>query len=97
MGNLARELENSRATRDRAREAFDTRLAQVREDLDERGVGGRIANRIGEDARIVFEEAIDVADTHRGAVAGTILALAVWTFRNPLLRFAEDLLKRAQR
>lgn len=95
MGKLAREIEDCRAARDNAREAFDTRLAQVREDLDERGIGGRIADRIGDDARIVLEEAINVADTHRGLVAGTIVAVAVWIFRNPIIRFVEERLGRA--
>lgn len=97
MGSLARELENCRSARDDAREVFDTRLAQVREDLEERGIGGRVADRIGEDARIIFEEAIDVADSHRGIVAGTIVAVAIWIFRNPIIRLVEELLGRAER
>jgi hypothetical protein len=92
MGRLAQRVESARAVRDAARGAFDLRLARVREDLDARGVGGRIADQIGQDAREAFDEAIEVADQNRGVVAGTIAALAIWLFRHPIIAAIEGLM-----
>jgi len=85
MGRLARKLENHRATRDVARDVFDTRLSQVRADLSAKGLSGRIADRIGEDAQLMLDEAVDIADRNRGIIAGTIAVLMIWIFRAPIL------------
>lgn len=91
MSRLARKLQSDRASRDAAREVFDERLAQLRADLDAKSIGGRIVERIGEDARIVLDEAIDVAENNRGVVIGTIAALMVWFFRKPILAWLDRL------
>jgi hypothetical protein len=92
MGRLAKQLASDRATRRTARGVFDQRLAQVRRDLDARGIGGRIADRIGEDAREIVDEAVEVADQNRGVVAGTIAALAIWLLRYPIIAWIEGLM-----
>lgn len=94
MGRLAQQLGHDRLARDAARSTFDQRLALVKRDLDARGVGGRIADKLGEDAQAVVDEAIDVASAHRGVIAGTIVAVAIWIFRNPLFAGIERLLER---
>ncbi len=81
----ARQLLADRASRDAARAVFDSRLEQIRSDLDARGVGGRIADRLGGDARNVMEEAVEIADSHRGIIAGTFAAVALWIFRDPIM------------
>lgn len=92
MGRHARQVEQSRAERDAARELFDTQLALIREELAERGIGGRIADKVGHDTREAIDEAIAVADANRGVIAGTIAALAVWLLRRPILSWLEKLL-----
>ena len=94
MGRLAQQLVQDRLARDAARGSFDERLGLVKDDLDTRGVGGRIADKLGEDARIIVDEAIDVASEHRGLIAGTIVAVTVWIFRNPIFAGIERLLDR---
>jgi len=94
MSHLAKQLGSDRLARDAARSAFDQRLASVKGDLDARSVGGRIADKLGEDARIIVDEAIDVASEHRGLIAGTIVAVAVWIFRNPIFTGIERLLEK---
>ena len=92
MGRLAKQVESARAERVDARGAFDLRLASIREELDARGIGGRIADRIGDGARDAFDEAIEVADHNRGVVAGTIAALAIWLFRHRIIAWIEGLM-----
>jgi hypothetical protein len=92
MGRLGDELEADRAVRNAARRAFESRLAQVQEDLETRGIGRRIADRLGEEARGTFEEAMDVASESKGIIAGTIAALALWIFRNPIIAWLEGML-----
>jgi len=92
MGRLGDQVQADRAVRDAARGAFETRLTQIRSDLEARGIGGRIADRLGQEARDAFDEAMDVAEQNKGVVAGTIAALALWFLRNPIIAWLEGLL-----
>jgi len=86
MAMRASEVIALRGTRDEARVAFDARLAGVREDIEARSVGGRIADKAADEALEAFELARDVANQNRGVVAGTMAALVLWFLRRPLLR-----------
>ncbi len=85
MGRFGDEVLSARAARNAARAAFDTRLASVRQDVEARGVGGRIADKAADEALQAFELARDVADENKGVIAGTLAALALWFLREPLL------------
>ena len=87
-----RQVEAARLARDAARAAFDARLAHVRGDLEARGLGGRIADKVGEDARDALDQALDVARESKGVIAGTVTALALWFLRHPIIAWAEELL-----
>ena len=92
MSQAIRQLDAARAARDTARLAFDARLAQVRGDIEARGLGGRIADKLGEDAREALDEALDVASESKGIIAGTMAALALWFLRNPITAWVEGLI-----
>ena len=92
MSRHARRLQSDRAARDEAKAELDSRLAQVREDLHARGIGGRVADRIVADATDMALEAADVAQAHKGVIAGTIAALVLWFFRHPIIERIEKLL-----
>ncbi|MEO6091583.1 MAG: hypothetical protein ABIT04_12055 [Novosphingobium sp.] len=96
MSRLARQLQSDRAARDDARAELDSRLAQVREDLHARGIGGRIADRIVADATDIALEAADVAQANKGVIAGTIAVLILWFFRHPIIARVEKLLGMAE-
>ncbi|MEW9853946.1 hypothetical protein [Novosphingobium sp. M1R2S20] len=81
-----------KALRDRTKAAFDTRLAQVKLDLEARGVAGRVADEAVEKAKVVFDEAADVAQEHPGVIGGTIAALMLWILRNPIIGWLDELL-----
>lgn len=91
MGKLARNVVVARTRRNSVRNDFDTRLMQVRTDLEARGVGGRIADRVSEEARETFDEAVDVAAESKTIIAGTIAALVLWFMRNPIMAMLENL------
>jgi hypothetical protein len=92
MTETARDVLEHREVRDLARANFDTRLALIKSDLEARGVGGRIAHRFSDKAKLGIAEAKDIAGTNKGVVAGTIAALAVWFLRSPILAWIEGYL-----
>jgi hypothetical protein len=92
MSTVGDRLEQAKALRDAARANFDERLALVKRDLEVRSVGGRIADRAGEEGKAVLEEAQQFAGEHRGLIAGTIAALTLWILRNPLLAAGDRLI-----
>lgn len=85
MSGLADDLAQDRALRDAALAVFRADLAFIREDLKARGVGGRIADRIGDSAKDMLDEAVDYAEGNRGMVAAAIAAIVLWFARAPLL------------
>ena len=89
MKRLARELEQARDQRDEARDAFQSGLRMVGGDIETRGIGGRIADRLGNEARDTFEDAMDVARESKGVIAGTAAALALWFLRQPIIGWIE--------
>ena len=76
MGKLADQLAEDRILRDTARGLFKADVEILRSELDRKGVGARVSSRIGEGAASAAEEAAGFADANRGAVAGTLAAVA---------------------
>jgi hypothetical protein len=93
MTRLA-ELAAARSAREASRAVFDANLARVKADLEARGLGGRIADRVGESAAGALDETLDIIDSNRSVVAGTIAALRMWFLRSPIIAGAERLLGR---
>lgn len=85
---LARDLH----AREAALAAFNANLAQVRTDLEARGIGGRIADKAGQEVRAGFDEALAIADDSKGIVAATIAALVLWLLRHPLIEGLQSLM-----
>jgi hypothetical protein len=81
-----------KALRDRSKVSFDARLTQVKADLEARGVAGRVADEVVGQAKVVFDEATDIAQEHPGVIGGTIAALVLWILRNPIIGWLEELL-----
>lgn len=80
------------ARRFATKQAFDNRLAQVKRDLEARGIGGRIADEVVGRAKDIYDEAADVAQEHPGVLGGTIAALTLWILRNPIIAWLEEIL-----
>jgi hypothetical protein len=85
VSDLEQRLAEDKALRDAALGLFKADLALVRADLAERGVGKRVAHRLGTSTMEVVDEAIDYAEDNKGAVAAAIAAVALWFARRPIL------------
>lgn len=85
MSRLERQLEEDKALRDAALGLFSADLALIRSDLRERGIGGRLADRIGESTMDMVDEAADYAEANRGKVAAGLAAIILWFARGPIL------------
>lgn len=60
-------------------------LSRLQSDLEDRGIGDRIKDRIGEEAHDVWDATRDIASEHKGIVAGTVAALVGWLLRGPII------------
>lgn len=85
-------LEETRAQRNTSKALFEARLGKVRAEIEERGLGGRIADKASADARHVVDSAMDIANNSKGIIAATLGALAVWFLRNPIMALADRLM-----
>ena len=89
---MARRLAEDRAMRDAALALFKADLAMVRADLNERGLGGRIKDRLGESTLEVLDDAADFAGENKGVVAAVVAAVMLWFARRPILGALERLI-----
>jgi hypothetical protein len=81
-----------KALRDSAKQSLDTRMALVKLDLEARSIGGRVADEVVGRAKVVFDEAAEIAEEHPGVIGGTIAALMLWILRNPIIGWLDELL-----
>ena len=68
-------LAEFRGLREEAWRIVKDDLTRLQSDLEDRGIGARIKDRIGEEARDVWDTARDIASEHKGIVAATVAAL----------------------
>jgi hypothetical protein len=85
MSPQEHQLAQARAERDAALSLFKTDLAMVRVDLRQRGIGARIADRIGDSTLDMVEDAIDYAEAHKGPLAAGVAAVVAWFARGPIM------------
>lgn len=96
MSKAALQLVEARAARNAAKAVFDARTAQVKGDVEARGIGGRVADRLGEEARKGVDQAIEVAGESKLLVAAITGALAAWLLRHPIVAWIEQRLEELQ-
>ena len=85
MSEVGDRLSEDKALRDAALALFKADLAMVRADLKERGLGSRVADRVGESTMDMLDEAVDYAEDNKGKVAAGIAAVVLWFARGPIL------------
>jgi len=71
--------------RDTARALVEADIEHLKSDFAHKGFAERAIDRVREGATDLYEEAIDVADDNKGALAALLAAIVVWFARNPIL------------
>lgn len=71
--------------RDSARALVEADIQHLRTDIARRGIGARIFDRAKEGAVDLYEDAVDIAEDNKGALAALVAAVLVWFARNPIL------------
>ena len=92
MSVADKKLADDRALRDAALNVFRDDLRFIRADLDERGLGGREADRLGDATMDMFDEAVDYAEGNKGQAAAALAAVVLWFARGPIVNGLADLL-----
>ena len=69
--------------RDSARALVEADVEHIKADFANKGMAKRALFRLRENAGELYDEALDVADSNKGAVAAVFAALIVWFARNP--------------
>lgn len=90
MSETEARLAKDRGVRQAARGLFETRLAQVRQDLESRSVPARIKAKAQDEAVKTIDQGLSIAKESKGVIAATAGALALWFFRKPLIAAAQD-------
>jgi hypothetical protein len=85
MSELEQRLAEDKALRDAALDLFKDDLALVRADLAAKGVGARVAARVGEGTMETLDDAVDYAEANKGKVAAAVAAVLLWFARGPIL------------
>ncbi len=78
------QLRRDRANRDAARAELDGQIARIRGDLEQRGIGGRIADEAAAKALAAVDDAATIVSESKGVIGGTLALLALWYFRRPI-------------
>ena len=84
MTRRERMLED-RYLRDSARALVEADVEHVKADLARKGLAARTFDTVKDGAVDLYEEAIDVAEDNKGALAALVAAVVVWFARHPLL------------
>lgn len=83
--SLEQRMREDRTLRDAARALVEADVANLRASLAARSIPGRVADRITESAADALDEATDLAERHRGAIAAILAGIVLWFARNPIL------------
>lgn len=74
-----------RASRNAAKAELDDRIGRMRADLEQRGIGGRIADEASARALAAVDEAATIASESKGIIGGTLALLLIWFMRRPII------------
>ncbi|WP_121119200.1 hypothetical protein [Croceibacterium ferulae] len=78
------QLTEDRALRDAAKRLFDADVALIREDLAQRGAGGRIADRAADAALDTADDALNAAREHKTMLFVVSAGVVAWFARGPI-------------
>lgn len=73
-----------RHLRNSARALLTADIEHLRGNLESKSIASRAVDRLTEGAVDLYEEAVDVANDNKGALAALFAAILVWFARNPI-------------
>lgn len=79
------ELQRARSARNAAQTRVTTGIAKVKADLSARSLKQRVSDASIEKGADAIEQVVDVANSNRAVIAGTVAALGLWFLRNPII------------
>ncbi|MXO68300.1 hypothetical protein GRI72_05600 [Altererythrobacter marinus] len=85
MTEAEHRMAEARALRDAALALVKADIAHLQTDLNAKGIGARVLERLAEGASDVLDEATDVAENHRGVLVTLVAAIVLWFARHPLM------------
>ena len=74
-----------RYLRDSARALVEADIDHLKTGLSQKGFAARAVDRVKTGALDIYDEAVDVAEDNKGALAALVAAILVWFARNPIL------------
>ena len=80
----ARMIED-RYLRDSAKALVEADFDHLKNSFSQRGLTERAIDKVREGAVDIYEEAVEVAEDNKGALAALVAAVIVWFARNPIL------------
>ena len=85
MTDRRAQMVEDRYLRDSARALLDADIEHLKSGLSQRGITERALDRVKDGAIDIYEEAVEVAEDNKGALAALVAAIVVWFARNPIL------------
>ena len=85
MTDRRAQMVEDRYLRDSARALLDADIEHLKSGLSQRGITERALDRVKDGAIDIYEDAVEVAEDNKGALAALVAAIVVWFARNPIL------------
>ncbi|WP_341712430.1 hypothetical protein [Erythrobacter sp.] len=85
MSELRTRMVSDRHLRDTARALVEADVENLKTTYSQKSLTTRAMDKARESAVDIYEEALEVADDNRGALAALVAAIVVWFARNPIL------------
>ena len=89
--SLDQQLERDRALRNAAWGVVSEDVNWLQADLEHRGVGGRVVDKVGEKAKDLAGQSLDTAKRNKLAVGTLAAGVVIWLARKPLARVAKNI------
>ena len=85
MTDRRAQMVEDRYLRDSARALLEADIEHLKSGLSQRGITERALDRVKDGAIDIYEEAVELAEDNKGALAALVAAVLVWFARNPIL------------
>lgn len=85
MTNIRTRMLEDRYLRDSAKALVEADIDHLKNGLNQKSIAERTFDGIKEGATDIYEEAVELAEDNKGALAALLAAIIVWFARNPIM------------